>query len=67
MNIVSLHVRFCFALNLEWSLNTSIDKNQMQFEYFQTCILIWSVVQTFFSLILFTVDMQEKKAKKANR
>ena len=31
------HGRICFALDLEWSLNGSIDKNQMQFVYLQTC------------------------------
>ena len=31
--------RFCLALHLEWFLNRSIDKNQMQFEYLQTCVL----------------------------
>ena len=40
MSIIPRHVRFCFALYLEWSPNRSIDKTQMQFEYLQTCVLL---------------------------
>ena len=39
-NTIPPQVRFCFALHLEWSLNRSIDKYQMQFEYLQTCVLL---------------------------
>ena len=40
MSIIPPHIHFCFAFQLEWSLNRGIDKNQIQFVYLQTCALL---------------------------
>ena len=40
MSIIPSLYSFLFAIHLEWSLNRIIDKNQMQFVYLQTCVLL---------------------------
>ena len=64
MSIMVSLDRFCFALDLEWSLNRSIDKNQMQFVYLQTCFSLWPLVKIFFNLVLLSVEMHKSMRKK---
>ena len=43
MSIIPSPCSFFFALHLEWSLNLSTDKNQMQFVYLRTCVPLYLV------------------------
>ena len=58
---------FLFALHLDCSLNSSVDKNIKSSLYICEFVFhfsLWFKLSIFFSLILFSVEMHKRKGKK---
>ena len=67
LEIYSSPCSFLFALHLDWSLNTSVDKKIKCSLYISELVFhvrLWLEFSIFFSLVPFSLEMEHRSGKK---